>query len=263
VTSLPMPVAGVRPAGTLVLYRPGSSAVHRLPAQVKIVCALLAVICVVATPRTQFWAFGAYLVLLVVIWSVAAVPVGHMTRRAVIEVPFVVIALVMPFLGGGERFSFLGLSLSEHGALAGWNILAKGTLGVLVSLTLAATTTPRELVVGLQRLRAPAVLTTIATLMLRYLEVIAAEARRMRTARISRGHDPRFLWQVGATARGIGALFVRSYERGERVHLAMVSRGWTGRMPDSGPTAGAGAWLAGLTPVVVAAVVLAAAVHLS
>jgi len=249
-------------SGPHLLYRAGTSPVHRLPAQVKIVCALLGVICVVATPRTEFWAFGLYLVLLLAIWVVAAVPIGHIARRAVIEVPFVVIALVMPFLGGGERFTFLGMSLSEHGALAGWNILAKGTLGVLASLTLAATTTPRELIVGLQRLRVPPVITTIATLMLRYLEVIAAEARRMRVARISRGHDPRFLWQVGATARGIGALFVRSYERGERVHLAMVSRGWTGRMPDHGVPAAPATWLAGLAPVLAAAAILVAAVWL-
>jgi cobalt/nickel transport system permease protein len=249
-------------SGTHLLHLPGTSPVHRLPAQVKIVAALLVVICVVATPRTEFWAFGLYLVLLGVVWAIARVPVGHVAKRAVIELPFVVIALVMPFLGGGERVSFLGLSLSEAGALAGWNILAKGTLGVLTSLTLAATTTPRELIVGLQRLRAPAVLTTIATLMLRYLDVIAAEARRMRIARISRGHDPRFLWQVGATARGIGALFVRSYERGERVHLAMVSRGWTGAMPDSGVAARPLTWAAGLLPVLGTAAVLGTALLL-
>lgn len=249
-------------SGTHVLHRPGTSPVHRLPAQVKIVAALLAVICVVATPRTEFWAFGLYLALLLTVWAIARVPVGHFAKRAVIELPFVAIALVMPFLGGGERIELLGLSLSEQGALAGWNILAKGTLGVLTSLTLAATTTPRELVVGMQRLHAPSVLTTIATLMLRYLEVIAAEARRMRIARISRGHDPRFLWQVGATARGVGALFVRSYERGERVHLAMVSRGWTGAMPDTGVPARPSAWVAGLLPVLVTAVVAGTAVLL-
>ncbi len=249
-------------SSTHLLHLPGTSPVHRLPAQVKIVAALLAVICVVATPRTAFWAFGLYLALLGVVWAIARVPVGHVAKRAVIEVPFVVIALVMPFLGGGERFTFLGLSLSEAGALAGWNILAKGTLGVLTSLTLAATTTPRELIVGLQRLRAPSVLTTIATLMLRYLDVIVAEARRMRIARISRGHDPRFLWQVGATARGIGSLFVRSYERGERVHLAMVSRGWTGAMPDSGVAARPLTWVVGLAPVLGTAVVLGTALLL-
>ena len=56
----------------------------------------------------------------------------------------------------------------------------------------------------------------------------------MRRARLSRGHDPRFLWQVGATAAGSAALFVRSYERGERVHLAMLSRGFDGAMPQRG-----------------------------
>jgi cobalt/nickel transport system permease protein len=233
-----------------LLYRAGTSPVHRLPAQVKIVAALLSVICVVATPRTEFWAFGAYLALLLVVWGIARVPVAHFAKRAVIELPFVVIALLMPLFGGAA------------GALAGWNILAKGTLGVLTSLTLAATTTPRELIVGMQRLHTPAALTTIATLMLRYLEVLAAEARRMRIARISRGHDPRFLWQVGATARGIGALFVRSYERGERVHLAMVSRGWTGALPDRGVAAHPSAWAAGLVPVLCTAAVLGAAVSL-
>lgn len=233
-----------------LLHHPGDSPVHRLPPQVKIVAALLTVLCVVATPREEFWAFGVYLVLIVGVGQLARVPVRHFAKRAFIELPFVMVAVLMPIFGGAA------------GALAGWNILAKGTLGVLVSLTLAATTTPRDLIVGMQRLRTPAVLTTIATLMLRYLDVIAAEARRMRLARISRGHNPRFLWQVGATARGIGALFIRSYERGERVHLAMLSRGWTGAMPDRGVAARLTTWLAGLTPVLVTAAVLGTAVLL-
>lgn len=233
-----------------LLHHPGDSPVHRLPPQVKIVAALLTVLCVVATPRTEFWAFGLYLVLIVAVGRLARVPAAHFAKRAFIEIPFVLVAVLMPVLGG------------TAGALAGWNILAKGTLGVLTSLTLAATTTPRDLIVGLQRLRTPAALTTIATLMLRYLDVIAAEARRMRLARISRGHDPRFLWQVGATARGIGALFIRSYERGERVHLAMLSRGWTGAMPERGVAARPATWLAGLTPVLATAAVLVTAILL-
>jgi cobalt/nickel transport system permease protein len=89
--------------------------------------------------------------------------------------------------------------------------------------------------------------------MLRYIDVIADEARRMRLARISRGHDPRFLWQVGATARGVGALFVRSYERGERVHLAMLARGWAGAMPRMSDEATTGRqWRCGLAPVAAA-----------
>ena len=103
--------------------------------------------------------------------------------------------------------------------------------GFLASLLLAATTPARDLILGLDRLRCPSVFTQIATFMLRYLDILAGDARRMRIARLSRGYDPRFLWQVKAFAVGIGALFLRSYERGERVYLAMVSRGYDGRLP--------------------------------
>ncbi len=235
------------------LYLPGRSAVHRLPSEVKIVAAFLGVVCVVATPREAFGVFAGYVVLLAGIWFAARIPPGWILRRSVIEAPFVVLAVLLPFTGGEPRLEWLGLSLSEPGLLGAWNILIKGTLGVLTSLTLAATTPLRDLLIGLQRLRAPALVITIATLMLRYIDVIAAEARRMRLARISRGHDPRFLWQIGATARGVGSLFVRSYERGERVHLAMLSRGWAGEMPRlTDDVTTARHWRLGLAPVGIA-----------
>lgn len=241
------------------LYRSGDSAVHRLPPQVKIAGALLGVSAVVATPREVFWAFGLHLVVLLGVWRVAGIPVRWFASRSVIEAPFVVLSVLLPFAAGAPRVHVLGLSLSEPGLYAGWNILAKGTLGVLVSLTLAGSTPLRDLVVGLQRLRAPAVVTTIVTLMLRYLDVIAGEARRMRVARVSRGHDPRFLHQVGATARGLGSLFIRSYERGERVHLAMLSRGWTGALPAAGVPASVAQWASAVAPAAVMAAAAALA----
>ena len=235
------------------LYFPGSSALHRLPPEVKVVAAFLGVVCVVAVPREAFAVFGGYFLLLVAVWALARIPLGWIARRSLIELPFVVLAVLLPFAEGGARVEWLGLSLSAEGLLAGWNILIKGTLGVLTSLTLAATTPLRDMLLGMQRLHAPAILTTIATLMLRYIDVIAGEARRMRLARISRGHDPRFLWQAGATARGVGALFLRSYERGERVHLAMLSRGWTGAMPQlSDARTAPRDWIYGLTFVAAA-----------
>jgi cobalt/nickel transport system permease protein len=240
------------------LYLAGASPVHRLPSEVKIVAAFLGVVCVVATPREAFPVFGGYLLLLAVIWTLAGIPPTWMARRSLIEAPFVVLAVLLPFTGGDPHIpvpglSWSGLTLSEPGLLGAWNILVKGTLGVLTSLTLAATTPLRDLLLGLQRLHAPGLVVTIATLMLRYIDVIAAEARRMRLARISRGHDPRFLWQARATARGVGSLFVRSYERGERVHLAMLSRGWAGEMPRlSDAVTTHRHWCIGLAPVAVA-----------
>jgi cobalt/nickel transport system permease protein len=242
-----------------LLYRAGASPVHRLAPQVKIVSALAMVLCGVATPRTEFWAFGGYLVVLAGVWAVARIPLRWFAARALIEAPFVILAVLLPFLGGGERADFLGVPVSVPGALAGWNILVKGTLGVLVSLTLAGTTTQRDLLIGLQRLRLPSLIITIATLMMRYVEVIAGEARRMRIARISRGHDPRFLWQAGATARAVGTLFIRAYERGERVHIAMLSRGWTGVLPETARPAAIPLWITGLLPAVLSAATLTVA----
>jgi cobalt/nickel transport system permease protein len=223
------------------LYLPGSSPVHRLPAEVKIVGAFLVVLCVVATPREAFAVFGGYLLLLAAVWGVARIPPGWIARRALIEAPFVVLAVLLPITGGAPHVEWFGLTLSEPGLLGAWNILVKGTLGVLTSLTLAATTPLRDLLLGLQRLHAPALVVTIATLMLRYVDVIVGEARRMRLARISRGHDPRFLWQAGATAQGVGSLFVRSYERRT-----------SGRE-----------WLAGLAPAAIALVLATASWVLS
>ena len=241
------------------LYLPGHSPVHRLPAEVKIVAALLGAICVVATPRAAFGMFAGHLAVLAVVWGIARIPPGWILRRAVIELPFVVLAVLLPVTGPDPRIDVLGVALSEPGLLGAWNIVVKGTLGVLISLTLAATTPLRDLLLGMQRLRAPALVVTIATLMLRYTDLIVAEAGRMRRARLARGHDPRFLWQVGATARGIGALFIRAYERGERVHLAMLSRGFDGALPQAAEGAPSRRqWVTGLAPAGVA-VLLAAA----
>ncbi len=213
----------------LHLDRP--SPVHRLPPEVKILATLLFTIVVVLTPREEFRAFGGFALLLAAVAVLARVPVGWLAKRATIELPFVVLAVALPFAGHGERVEWLDMSLSVDGLYGAWNIVAKGTLGVVASLLLAATTTMRDLILGLDRLHCPSVFTQIATFMLRYLDILAEDARRMRIARLSRGYDPRFLWQVKAFAVSVGALFLRAYERGERVYLAMVSRGYDGRLP--------------------------------
>jgi len=248
-----------------VLYRDRTSPVHRLPPEVKIAAMVAFTIAVVATPREAFWAFGGYAVLIVLVAFVARVGAGWLITRSVIELPFVLFAFALPFLGAGERISWLGLELSVDGLYGGWNILAKGTLGVLASLLLAATTTMRDLILGLDRLRCPQILTQIATFMLRYLDVLVGEGRRMRIARISRGDDPRFLWQLRGFAAGVGALFLRAFERGERVYLAMVSRGYDGRMPAAWRSAGAATtrqWLVAATVPLAATTIAAAAVVL-
>ena len=247
------------------LHRAGTSVVHRLAAEVKIVALVIFVLAVVATPREMFWPFAVYALILLAVWRAAGIPVSWFAPRMLIELPFVVLAVLLPFAEGGERVEVAGLSLSVSGLFAAWGIVVKGALGVAASLTVAATTTARELPMALSRLGVPALVTSMLVLTIRYLDVLSAEAGRMRTARLSRGDSPRTLHQAGALARGVGALFLRSYERGERVYLAMLSRGYDGRVPAMalGPGGAARAsvrqWGLALLPVAAAVAVAASA----
>jgi cobalt/nickel transport system permease protein len=241
-------------------YVPGTSPVHRLAPHVKLVAVLAFAVVVVATPVHARWAwaaYGGYLAAVLTVAAIAGVRPGRLARSLVIEIPFVAFALLMPFVSGGPRREVLGLSLSESGLVVGGGLLAKATLSVLAATVLAATTEPRELLRGLQRLRLPSVLVQILAFMIRYADIVAGELHRMKVARESRGFGGRRRGALRVLGSAAGALFIRSYERGERVHLAMLSRGYRGHLP-SGPAAPVPltAWLAGLCLPLVAAAVL-------
>lgn len=213
------------------LHFHGHSPLHRAPAHLKILALLGFVGLVVATPREWYAVFAIHLAVVVVAIAVSRVPPSYLLKRMVVEVPFVVFAVLLPFVAHGPRTEVLGLSLSESGLIGAWGLLVKGTLGVLASLLLASTTEPQQVVVGLERLRLPQQLVQIMAFMVRYLDVVTSELHRMRIARESRGFDSRDPRQWPVLAKSLGALFIRSYERGERVHLAMLSRGYTGKLP--------------------------------
>jgi cobalt/nickel transport system permease protein len=216
------------------LHFHGHSPVHRAPAHLKLLALLGFMLVVVATPHHWYAAFAAEALLLLGVVVLSQVPVTYLAPRMVIEVPFAVFALLMPFIAQGPRTEVLGLTVSEPGLHAGVALLVKGTIGVLASLTLAATTEPQDVLRGLTRLRMPDLVVQIMGFMIRYLDVVTAELGRMMVAMRSRGCEPRSPRHWPTLARAMGALFIRSYERGERVHLAMLSRGYDGRLPSEG-----------------------------
>ena len=156
-------------------------------------------------------------------------------KRMVVEVPFVLFALLLPFVAHGPQHrGARAVGLSEPGLLAAWGAARQGHPRRARQPhpgrdhRAAATCSP-----GCERLRMPDLLVQIMGFMVRYLDVVTAEmrpdARRPRVARLRPPATPRH-WPV--LARSPGALFIRSYERGERVHLAMlVPRLRPARMP--------------------------------
>ena len=128
------------------LHYHGHSRVHRLSAEAKVVGLVAFVIAVVATPRT---AYAAYLVdasILAVVVAASGVPPTYIGRRMVVELPFVVFALLLPFIAVGPTIEVVGVTVSESGLEAAIALLANATLGVLAGLTLAGLSTrPSEL----------------------------------------------------------------------------------------------------------------------
>jgi len=252
---------GTRHAHALHVH--GHSVVHRLPPEVKVAAAFVFVAAVAVTPREAAWAFGVHAAALTSVVAIAGVPPRFVLARLAVVAPFLVVAALLPFVAVGERVEVLGVGLAVEGLWGAWNMAAKATLGAATSLSLVATTEVPMLLRGLERLRVPAVLTQIATFMVRYVEVVVGEVQRQRTAMTARGYDPRWLWQTRALAASAGSLFVRAYERGERVHLAMLSRGFVGRLPPSeAPASRSRDWaIAGLLPLVGVSTALAAFVN--
>ncbi len=226
----------------LLVHREGP--LHRLAPQCKLLATVLFVVAVVATPKEQFWAFGVLAGLVVLAAVVGRLRLTTAARRLVIEVPFLLFAVLLPVLGRDPSVDVLGLQLSQPGLWAAWNIVAKGTIGVAASIVLASTTSVPHVLLGLERLRVPRQLVAITGFMVRYGDVIGGELRRMRIARESRGAASNRLGHARAVATSAGALFVRSYERGERVYLAMASRGYVGSMPLRSTTATPASWIA-------------------
>ena len=204
---------------------------HRLAPEVKIAAMVLFTVAVVATPREAFWAFGGY--------AVAGRGGGRArpgrpgwlaagADRAAVR------AVRRARCRSSARASgstWLGLSLSVDGLYGAWNIVAKGTLGVLASLLLAGDHHHPGPDLGLDRLRCPQMITQIATFMLRYLDVLATRPGGCGSPGCPAATTPGSCGRSRRFADGVGALFLRAFERGERVYLAMVSRGYAGRMP--------------------------------
>ena len=238
------------------LHVEGTSVLHRMAPHTKLVGLVAFVLLVVTVPLGATTALAGLLCLALVVLLATRVPARYVLPRLAVELPFAVFAVLLPFVAVGPRVAVGPLTVSQPGLEAATALLLKGTCGVLVAVAFAVTTRPRDLVRALQHLRVPDPLVVIASFMVRYVDVVGDQVRRMRVARASRGFRATSVRAWPALAAGTGALFIRSYERGERVHLAMVSRGWSGRMPVTAPLhATPREWAVALAPAAVAAVV--------
>jgi len=209
-----------------------ASPVHRLDPRAKILGLAGITVVAVSTPPRMWPVLAACALVLAAIAAAGRVGPGVIWSRARVVLPLVVfVAVCVPFVRGGERVDLGPVAASREGLTTFAAVSSKALIGTVSAVLLGATTTFPDVLHGLERMRAPRLLTLIAAFMYRYLFVITGEARRMRVALASRGYRPRHALQAAAIGRVATALFLRTFERGERVYVAMLARGYSGATP--------------------------------
>lgn len=124
-----------------------------------------------------------------------------------------------------------GLSCSRQAAELILSFTVKGTMIVATVFVLTTTTGLRKLTAALSALRVPHRLVELLSFIQRYAVVLGHEAQRMDRARRLRGAGRTLPLRVKAGAGLATSVLIRTCLRAERVAAAMVTRGYTGRLP--------------------------------
>jgi cobalt/nickel transport system permease protein len=218
------------------------SPVHSLDARVKIISFMALVIVAVSTPPEYFMAFAAYALILIAAIAISKVPLQYFAMRLLVILPFIVlVAIAIPFVHTSSALTIPGIDLnpanaSRSGWMILWNVTVKAFIAITALSVMSATTTFPDFIKGLEHMRVPRALIMPSVFMYRYIFVLIDEALRMKRAADSRLYEGRWLRHAGTIGRMIGTLFLRSYERGERVYAAMIARGFDGSMPSGAGT---------------------------
>lgn len=218
------------------LIASGVSPLHRLDPRAKILSGLLLILAVVLTPPVRGLEFALLTALLLATSRIARAPLSWVLARAALVLPVAGgIALFAPLAASGGSFfsSDLVAAWGGGGWIVAWSIISKAWLSTLVTVVLSGTTPTPQLIRGLESLKVPDVFIALASFTYRYVDVFGAQVRSMRTALESRAPTMRRAGRWRLYGNLAGSLFTRAFDRGERIHQAMLSRGFTGALPSA------------------------------
>lgn len=192
------------------------SLLSRLPVRFKIISCLTLVILIALTPISIKYAFVSYgLFILFLIFS-SRIPLLFFLKRLLTVLPFVfLVAVSVPFI-------------QKDGWIVFISCLVKAVLIILSLILLIQTTRFNHLLDALANLKAPGLIIKLLSFMYRYLFILEDEVLRKKRALDARGMGRRDWRMIKSTANMLGSLFIHTYERAERIYLAMCARGYKG-----------------------------------
>ncbi|HIK55339.1 MAG TPA: cobalt ECF transporter T component CbiQ [Synechococcales cyanobacterium M55_K2018_004] len=203
---------------------------HCLNPASRIVCAVLLAFATALTPHGRWLTWAIYAVALTIALLISRVTLTTLLRRVSVEFLFVgVVLLGTLFHPEGEVLWQWGwLRVTTHGLAVLGSVMLKALLSLLVLNLLVMTTAIPALLNGLLALRVPPLLVAILAAMSRYISVLVEESNAMRRAAAARNLFMGDRQTRLVTGNIIGSLFIRTVDRGERIHRAMLSRGYAG-----------------------------------
>lgn len=224
-----------------------TSFVHRLDPRVKVSITLAFILSNALLPDGAWIAFVCSWLFLLLANVQSNLGVLFSFKRSFVALPFALIAITVLFSIPGEsissfHFLFWDLTITDAGFLRFISIVVRSWLSVQMAILLVATARFPDIVHALEHLRVPSILTTIIAFLYRYLFVLADEVFRLLRARESRSASVTgsrsggsVAWRARVAGNMAGQLFIRSYERSDRVYNAMLSRGYDGHLRTMSP----------------------------
>lgn len=215
-------------------YTDGDSALHKLDARIKVLCAIISIFCIVFLTHWYMPLIFFAVCFGLVIYTRASLKVY--CKRLLIPVSLVAfIGIIMPFTYGKTiiaRVPWLMLPIYSQGIYFGVLVFTRCISAVSVLNLLILVTPITEVMDSLAWFRMPAVIVDTMMLMFRYIGILSDESTRMYRAQVSRcGHSKSVGYFKKLTNFGniAGSLLVRAFDRSVIVGNAMISRGYTGK----------------------------------
>jgi len=210
-----------------------SSFWHSLSPKTRVLCTLLFVFAIALTPNGRWWTWLIYAVGVLGLILLSKVSLPVLLKRIAVEFAFVAVILFGTlFRSGGEIVWSWGIiKITSEGLTVLGSVTTKALLSLSMLNLLTLTTSVPALLNGLIALKMPPLLVAILASMYRYISVLIGEFNAMRRAAASRNLTKNSRWQRQIIGNMIGALFIRTYERGDRVYQAMLARGYQGIPP--------------------------------
>jgi len=191
------------------------------------------VIAIVATPDAHWLTWLIYGCGIIVLLGMSQVDLFTLYQRLAVESIFVSVSVLGTLFrdGDGIVWQWGLLKITMTGLLVFGSVLCKLGLTLVLMNLLTLTMPIPVLLQSLSILRVPPLLIAILGSMYRYLDLLIEEFTIMRRSAIARNLLAGKRWQRLVIGNMIGSLFIRTYDRGNRIHQSMLSRGYQGVVP--------------------------------